>query len=89
MNNKEIKIQAKMWRKQRKDGVIQMLEYNNKTYDVDGKKYYSIVVQPAFPTDAEIDPLGLLTLGVMVSGFVYVFKNKINRDIIFEYVNKV
>ena len=76
-----------MWRKQRKEGVIQIIEYNNRTYDVDGKEYYSLVVQPS--AFCELDPLGLLKIGLMVSGFVYVFKNKTNRDIIYEYVNKV
>jgi hypothetical protein len=89
MNNKELKVQAKMWRKQRKEGLIQIQEYNNKTKDVDGKEYYSLVVQPTDLDNADIDPLGLLKIGLMVSGFVYVFKNKTNRDIIYEYVNKV
>ena len=88
MNNKELKVQAKMWRKHRKAGLIQIQDYNNETYEVDGKEYYALVVQPADLEDAQIDPLGLLTIGLMVSGYVYVFKNKVNRDIIFEYVNK-
>ena len=88
MNNKELKVQAKMWRKQRKAGLIQIQDYNNKTYDVDNKEYYTLVVQPADLDTADIDPLGLLTIGLMVSGFVYIFKNKTNRDLIFDYVNK-
>ena len=88
MNNKELKVQAKMWRKHRKSGLIQIQDYNNETYEVDGKKYYTLVVQPTDLDDAQIDPLGLLTIGLMVSGYVYVFKTKTNRDIIFDYVNK-
>jgi len=87
MNNEEIKVQAKMWKKQRKQGKIEIHDYNNTTQKIDGKEYYTLVVQPADLETAVIDPLGLLKVGLMVSGYIYVFKNKTNRDIIFKYVN--
>lgn len=88
MNNKETKDQAKIWRKQRKQGKIEIHDYNNTTQKIDGKEYYTLVVQPTDLETADIDPLGLLKVGLMVSGYIYVFKNKTNRDIIYNYVNK-
>ena len=84
MNNEELKIQAKLWRKQIKSGLVECHDYNNKEHEIDGKKYYTLVIQSK---DCPLDPLGLFVIGEMVSGYIYCFEIKTNRDIIYKYIN--
>ena len=88
-NNSEImRDNLKTWKQQKKQGILKIQEANNRTFEINGKKYYALVVQD---TDMEknppIDPLAF-GLGFHVSGLVYFFKNKKNRDAIVEYLNK-
>ena len=86
MNNEEITKQAKMWRKHIRAGAIECHDYNNTENTIDGKKYYGLVVQQE---DYEnLDPLGLMIMGYMVSGCIYFFISKHNRDSIFNFINE-
>jgi hypothetical protein len=90
--NKEVtQANMKIWRKLAKDGKIKIMEYNNKTKLINGVEHYIFVVQPyenEKMTDCNFDPMGLMVLGEMVSGFVYLFKKKENRNAIYNYVMK-
>ena len=83
--------QMKIWRKFAKDGKAKIMEYNNKTIIINDVEHYMFVVQPyenEKMTDCDFDPMGLMVLGELVSGFVYLFKKKENRDVIYNYVMK-
>jgi hypothetical protein len=84
--------QMKSWRKLAKDGKIKIAEYNNKTKKINGVEHYTLVVQEyadgEFSEANCLDPMGMFILGEMVSGYVYLFKSKENRDKTFEYVMK-
>jgi hypothetical protein len=84
--------QMKSWRKYAKDGKIKIAEYNNKTKIINGVEHYTLVVQEYdngdFSDANSLDPMGMFILGEMVSGYVYLFKSKENRDKTFEYVMK-
>jgi hypothetical protein len=90
-NKGQSQNQMKIWRKLAKDGKIKIMEYNNKTKLINGVEHYIFVVQPyenEKMTDCNFDVTGLMILGEMVSGFVYLFKKKENRDVIYNYVMK-
>jgi len=38
-NNKELKEQSKIWRRQRREGKVEIHDYNNTTQKIDGKEY--------------------------------------------------
>jgi len=85
--------QMKMWRKYAKQGVIQILPYNNKEVKDDvGNTWYILTVQN-YKNDKldESNPMcvfNLYVFGIMVSGYSYAFRKKENRDMVFSYVMK-
>ena len=86
--NEDMREQMKIWKHQKKQGILQVLEENNKTFEIQGKKFYSLVIQDTNPDrNPFIDPLAM-GVGMFVSGFVYFFKRKHNRDAVFDYLNK-
>lgn len=87
-NNSEImRGDLKTWKQLQKQGMLTVLEANNRTFEINGKKYYALVVQDTdMDKNPPIDPLAF-GLGFVVSGLVYFFKNKKNRDVIVEYLN--
>jgi len=86
-NNDELREQMKIWRKQRKQGVIEIHDYNNRTKQIDGKDWHILVVQQTGDDLGPIDTLGFGFDNVyMVSGFIYCFKNIKNRDATYKYV---
>ena len=91
-DKKTITVQSKMWRKLALNGQTKINSYNNKEVVVDGYTWYSLVVQPYKPNgkmdDCCFDPFGLMVLGEWVSGYIYAFKTKQNRDAIYSYVMK-
>ena len=84
MNNAEISTQAKIWRKQIRAGDVECHDYNNRETTIDSKTYYSLVIQSK--NYEGFDLLGLFMGGIMVSGFIYYFKSKQNRDTIFKFI---
>ena len=87
-NNDELKQQMKIWRKQRKDGLIEMLECNNHTKQIQGKDWHILVLQQTGEDMGSIDPtgFGFDDGAFVVSGFIYCFKRIENRDATYKYV---
>jgi len=89
----EMTSQMKLWRKLAKEGKVKMGHYNNKDKKEGGRDWAILVVQPYDPItnkmkECDFDPMGLFIMGEMVSGFIYAFRSKENRDKVFEYVMK-
>jgi hypothetical protein len=86
-NNDELREQMKIWRKQRKDGLIEMLECNNHTKKINGTDWHILVLQPTCEKHMTIDPTGFgLDEQFIVSGFIYYFKRIENRYATYKYV---
>lgn len=86
-NKAEIQEECKRFRNLVKKGVLTMREENNTTLEIEGKKYYVFVVQHTDEECNNIDPLAIAN-GFMVSGWVYFFPAKHNRDVLFKYIMK-
>jgi len=84
-NEQELQGQMKQWKEYAKDGKIQVRECNNKTFELDGKKFYILVIQPK--NAGHYCPLSM-SLGMIVSGFSYAFTKESNRDAVYQYVKK-
>ena len=84
-NKDELHEQMKAWRTLAVDGKIKIINYNNrKRTTFDGKEWYILVVQPENYTTP--DPIGIMLMSYMVSGMVYCFKEKKNRDDVAKWV---
>jgi len=90
-NNAIMKTQMTQWRKEAKQGKVKIMAYNNKTKIINGKEYYTLIVQPYKDEKlclCEIDVMALFCGGEMVSGYMYMFNNVTNRDMVYNYVMK-
>jgi hypothetical protein len=81
-NWKEIVPQVREWRKIN----VKALEYNNKEYEIDGRKWYVLIAQPY--KDGEMEecgmcPVSALLFGTMVNGYTYAFAKERDRDVAF------
>tara|TARA_R110000868_G_scaffold375794_1_gene640456 strand:- start:1234 stop:1734 length:501 start_codon:yes stop_codon:yes gene_type:complete len=91
-NKEEMKPQMLAWKNLRKEKKLVIQEVNNETKIIGGKTFYILVVQPTNEDgviqDAGIDPLGIgFDEGAyLVSGYIYIYKTKDNRDNIYKYV---
>jgi hypothetical protein len=74
----------------RQNGKLVIEEENNQTVKIQGREWYILVVQPTNDNDCSIDPMGFGydDGAFMVSGFIYHFTRKENRDAIYKYVMK-
>jgi len=81
----EIKAQCKEFRKLQKQGKLTMIESNNKELSINGKTFYIFVVQHTDEEKDMIDPFAMYH-GLLVSGFVYCFTAKYNRDVLYKYI---
>jgi len=81
----------KIWRKSAKNGTIKICKYNNKTYEVFGNTYYTMVVQ-AFQDNKQIQTgVCMLMLELFkraIDGYGFCFRTQENRDSIYNYVMK-
>lgn len=92
-NKEEAVGQMKIWRQQKKKGDLHMNPYNNTTQLINGQEWYCLVVQqgssPETIKSIGIDRCGLgFDAPYLVDGCIYCFKQKANRDMIYEYVMK-
>ena len=85
--------EMKRFRKQRKEGTLTILEANNKTRVLgDSKKnktfYFMVIQDPDENKNPQCDPMGLAVKdgAFIVSGFIYAFKSKTNRDASYKYI---
>ena len=92
-NKEEATEQMKIWRRQKKEGILHMNPKNNVTKLINGTTWYILVVQQG-SSPATIQPIGVDRLGLgfddiyLVDGFIYCFKQQANRDAIYNYVMK-
>jgi hypothetical protein len=67
------------------------MDYNNKTRNIFNKEWHILVVQ-SYEDGEQVpqnpDPVGCMLMGYMVSGFIYAFQKKENRDDVANYVMK-
>ena len=86
-NEEEFRPQMAEWRRLAKEGEIVIKKYNSKSATTfDGNEWHFLVVQRVDKTDATFDPAGLFLLGEMVSGYIYAFKRRTNRNRVEKYV---
>ena len=84
--NEDMKGQMKTWKRQKRRGELQLLEGNNREYEINGQMFYTLVVQDTdMDKNPQMDPLGF-GVGFMVSGMMYWFKTKYARDVVFNYL---
>jgi len=87
LNNESITSDMKRWRIQKKEGVLTIKERNNREYEINGKKWYTMVIQDTVEKNNRIDPLAV-GVGFIVSGMVYWFKSEENRNTAVSYIMK-
>jgi len=88
--NEDMREQAKMWKNAMKSGdQLQFLEANCQTKLINGEEWH-ILVCGHKTKDLGFDPLGMGfdDCQFLVSGFIYFFKNKENRDTIFKWLTR-
>jgi len=88
--NEDMREQAKLWKKAMKAGdQLQFLEANCQTKLINGEEWHFFVCGHQ-TKDLGFDPLGMGfdDCQFLVSGFIYFFKNKENRDTIFQWLNR-
>jgi hypothetical protein len=82
-NNAELLQQMKAWK-----GVCVIQDYNLWEREVGGKTVYVAIIQPkdkAALEDCPICPLAM-SMGILVSGFTYIFQKKEDRDFVAHYL---
>jgi hypothetical protein len=92
-NKEEATWQMKEWRKMKKQGLLYIDAFNNMTIHINGTTWYMLVIQsgssPKTIKSVGIDPMGIgFDSPCFVDGYIYCFKQKANRDAIYEYVMK-
>ena len=83
-NNDELKTQMKIWKKQRKQGILTINEKNHRDFEINGRTYYTLTLTQEngfLPPDR----LGV-SQGFIVSGMMYWFVRSENRDAVYQYV---
>jgi len=92
-NKEEATEQMKIWRRQKKQGILHIAPYNNETKLINGTTWYTLVIQEGSSPET-IKSIGIDRMGLgfddpyIVDGLIYCFKQKVNRDAIYEYVMK-
>ena len=90
MTHADMGQQSVMWRDLKRQGKIQIRDFNLFTReDHLGKTWNFLVVQPTNLEEAGIDPVALMEFGVAVSGFAYFFKRQESRDEVYRFVNEL
>lgn len=87
-SNDDFRFYMLAWRQMAKCGYVRIEEFNDRTKTIDGKEWHFLVVQTTDPKDTAIDPMGCSLYGFTVSGTIYSFQNKDNRDKVRQYVMK-
>ncbi len=89
MDKHEMKPQMVKWKRMIKQGRLVCRDYNKKTLKADdGREWHVLVVQEAVEGSDDVDAMGMFVFSFMVSGCLYAFKDKNNRDKVFDYINK-
>jgi hypothetical protein len=90
VNWREMALQINNWKN--KKAEVRANDYNNKEFEVEGKKWYVLIAQ--IYTNGEMDeeanimcPISLMLFGTMVSGMTYAFETREQRDEFFDAIN--
>ena len=79
-------VECKKFRKLRKEGKLTILEHNNQTCMLGDVEWHCLVVQT--PEGLPICPASANLFQFMVSGYVYWFNKKSNRDTVYKFLTK-
>ena len=83
-NNDELKTQMKIWKKQKKEGILTINEKNHREFVVNGRTYYTLTLTQE---NGFLPPDRLaLAQGYIVCGMMYWFVRIENRDAVYQYV---
>jgi hypothetical protein len=87
-NKEHVNVTMCNWRKLRKQGKVEMLECNNHdTCRINGKQFYTLVLQsPNGPMGVDPTGMGWDDDVFLVDGYIYYFRQKNNRDMVYKYV---
>ncbi len=81
--------QAKEWAGFERKGIMNCFGHNNKTVKLGEHTFYTLMITSGISgVDFNMDPFALLMCGQQIDGSVYFFRNKVNRDRIFAYLDK-
>jgi hypothetical protein len=87
--NEDLRIEMKNWKQQKKDGVIEMIEGNKNSFEINGKTYYTLAITQ-LDGNGEAVAIGFdrfgFGMGHVVSGIMYWFASEENRDAVMKYV---
>jgi hypothetical protein len=90
LTNEDIKSEMKRWRQLQKQGKLVIQPCNSYDIKIKGKDWFVLTVQACKDNDIEdtgMDPIGLaMDVGILVTGYLYFFNNKSNRDATQKYV---
>ena len=74
-----------------KNTGVKAFDYNNKEYELEGRKWYVLIAQP-YNKNGEIKPCGSCVISMFlfstwVDGYTYAFSKESDRDMIFNLLN--
>jgi len=82
----ELVDEIRMWRKQYKQGQVNLNVNNNLTKTIRGIPYYILVIE-SVESNWRFDPIGLgFDEELIINGIIYVFKRERDRDSSFDYM---
>ena len=84
----QFKDEMKRYKNFIRDGRLVVKEYNNQEKKINNVSWYSLVIQNTKEEQNDICIGSLKLFRFMVSGFVYWFSSKTNRDNIYKWLNK-
>lgn len=84
----QFKEQMKIFKNFIREGKLVIREYNNQEKKINNVSWYSLVVQNTKEEHNQICIGSLKLFRFMVSGFVYWFSSKTNRDNMYKWLNK-
>jgi hypothetical protein len=87
-DKKEMTLVINQWKKEIRAGNIEIGYENCATAQLNGKKYYTLVVQYKHH-DIPIDPTGYVweNSSFVVNGYIYYFRRQSNRNNIIRWLN--
>ena len=92
LTNDDIKSEMKRWRQLKKEDKLVIQPCNMYDIKIKGREWFVLTVQACEDNDIKdtgIDPIGLAQeVNVLVTGYLYFFNNKANRDAVQNYVMK-
>jgi len=85
----EWEVEMRRFRKERKEGTLNINPNNHRNPKIKGKQFYTFVLQDTdMDKNPKLDPVGMVFDGgcFLVSGFIYLFRKEANRDASYKYI---